>query len=151
MATNEMHPRSTRNRPLLILGQKEVYTNNIRTPDQKKNLLVQELLGLDGANSFFVADAVSCCKEENSATSYHGVSFIKFMVEFWDENSREAQPIFQVGIHAPSNWSLLQCLDAIEEVSRNDNVISLIFGYYINGKHFPFVTINALYDRFNLK
>jgi len=54
MATNEMHPRSTRNRPLLILGQKEVYTNNIRTPDRKKNLLVQELLGLDGANSFFL-------------------------------------------------------------------------------------------------
>jgi hypothetical protein len=76
MATNEMHPRSTRNRPLLILGQKEVYTNNIRTPDRKKKLLVQELLGLDGSNSFFVADAVSCCKEENSATSYHGVSFI---------------------------------------------------------------------------
>jgi hypothetical protein len=77
--------------------------NPISNREQKANKtrgtpsLLTELLGLDGANSFFVADAVSCCKEENSATRYHGVSFIKFMVELWDENSREAQPIFQVG------------------------------------------------------
>jgi hypothetical protein len=48
------------------MGWKEVYTNNIRAPNRKNNLLVQELLGVDGANSFFVADAVSCCKKKTA-------------------------------------------------------------------------------------
>jgi len=146
-----MHPRSTRNRPLLILGQKKVYTNNIRSPDRKKNLLIQELFGLNGVNSVFVADAVSCYKVESSTTSCHSVCFIKFMVDFWDANSRETEVVFQVGIHAPSDWSLHCFVDAIEEVSMSDNILSLIFGYYINGKHFPYVTINALYHRFKIK
>jgi len=133
------------------MGRKEVYTNNIRTPDRKNNLLVQELLGLDRANSFFVADAVSCCKQENSTTSFHGVCFIKFMVDFWDENSRETEAVFQVEIHAPCDWSLDCFVDALEEVSKSEQVLSLIFGYYINGKHFLFITINALYHRFKIK
>ena len=79
----------------------------------KEQSFSAKLLGVDGANSFFVADAVSCCKKENTTTSFHGVCFIKFMVDFWDENSRETEAVFQVEIHAPSDWSLDCFVDAL--------------------------------------
>jgi hypothetical protein len=83
---------------------------------------------------FFFAGAVSCCKEQNSTTSCNGISFVRFMVEFWDEKSIEMQSIFQVVIHAPSCWSLHHFLDVIKEVSRNENILSLILHQW---KAFP--------------
>jgi hypothetical protein len=41
-------------------------------------------------------------------------------------------------------------LDVIEEVSWNENVLSLIHGYYTNGKHFLFATINVLHYHFKV-
>jgi hypothetical protein len=35
------------------------------------------------------------------------------MVDFWDENSRETEAVFQVEIHVPSDWSLDCFVDAL--------------------------------------
>jgi hypothetical protein len=70
------------------------------------NLLIQELFGFSGVHSFFLADAVSCYKEQHSTTSCNGISFVRFIVEFWNEKSIKMQPIFQAVIHVPSCWSL---------------------------------------------
>jgi hypothetical protein len=95
-----------------------------------------------------LADAASCL--QNSTTSCNGISFLRFMVKFWDEKSIKMQSIFQAVIHAPSCWRLDHFLDVIEEVSRNETVLSLIHGYYFNGKHFLLATINVLHHHFKI-
>jgi hypothetical protein len=73
--------QTTRIRPLLLIEQKEVYINNIRSPNRCKNLLIQELFGFCHVHPFF-ADAVSCFKEMESTTSCHGILFAHFLLSF---------------------------------------------------------------------
>jgi hypothetical protein len=93
----------------------------------------------------FFADAISCSKEQNGTTVCNGIPFVRFIVRFWEEKSTERKENLQVAVHASSCWSVYHFLDAIEEVSRTEQVLSLIHGYYINGKHFLFITINSLH------
>jgi len=136
-----MHPRSTRHRPLLLIGPTEVFTNSIRSPTRCNNILIHSLLATHQQQSFF-ADVVSCSKVMGSTTSCHGILFEQFVIEFCNENSLEVCSTFQIVVYAPSRWSSQNFLDALDKVSLNQNVLSLIYGYYIKGKHFPFLTNN---------
>jgi hypothetical protein len=130
------------------MGQKEVYTNNIKSPSRSNNLLVQELFGGDYQSPSFFADAVSCFKVKDSTKTCNGMIFEHFVIEFWNEKSTDLCSIFQVVIHAPSRWSSDHFVEVLAKVSVNHKVLSLINGYYISGYRFSFVTINNLHHHF---
>ena len=144
-----MHPRSTRNRPLLLMGRKEVYTNNIKSPSRCSNLFVQDLLNDHRLHSCFTCDAASCYKVKDSTVSCNGIYLDQFVIEFWNEESTDICPLLRVVIHAPSRWSPDHFLQILEKVIYNYNVLSLIFSYYMNGYKFSYVTINNLHHHYH--
>jgi hypothetical protein len=142
-----MHPRSTRNRPIIGLNRKKLYTNNIYSPTRV--LLVPEAFHSNRirSDSFYI-DGVSC-QQLKDTICWGGLMLSIFKVEFWDGTSADLRPIVTVKIHAPTSWSPELFLQFLEKVSWSSKVLSLIHGYCIDGVDFPYVTINRLHHYFN--
>jgi hypothetical protein len=79
--------------------------------------------------------------------------FLWSFFEFYNENIIELHSVFQIVIHALLSWSSQHFLEVSDKVSMNQKVkvFSLIHGCYINGRHFPFITLNLLHHHYTTK
>jgi hypothetical protein len=144
----KMHPRRTRNRPLLIL-KKSGYQLFCNTGSP--GFLRPSLFSIDHVTMW--ADAVSCLviPDKLAITIMIGTKqaiFCCFMVQFWSELTQHPNPVLLVDIHAPSHWSPQDFLDVFDLDLRHHNTISVIRSYYLKGVPCFSTTINTIHHRF---
>jgi hypothetical protein len=139
-----MHPRHTRNRPLVLLQKPgyRLFTNNIDSPGLLKLSL------FDKSKKALWTNAVTCYHIIGHEVAVNGTMFGTFMVEFWDENIKQVGSIISVEVYAPSTWSASYFLDVLVEDLKAHNVISLINTCFIEGCAVPFNTINTIHHKF---
>ncbi len=152
-----MLPRRTRNRPIMYLGGVgyHVFINNINSPGFVRPLLSSILSPTNEKNNMSVwADYLSCFAMPWKSVKKHGgihFDMVCFLVEFWDEKREEPGSVLSVEVYCPSHWTAEYLLQVLEESFKQNNVISIINTYQINGTDFPFNTINAIHHKFKLQ
>jgi hypothetical protein len=141
-----MHPRSTRNRPLLLLKrQYRLFPNNICSP----GFLRPSLFKTETPSTCpLYIDAVSCHCNFGEKQVHGGIRFQTFLVSLWLQAAVDPGPMLSVTIHAPFHWQPNFLLEVFEEDLRSHEVVSLLNSYYANGKEIHFNTINTIHHQF---
>jgi hypothetical protein len=144
-----MHPRSTRNRPLLVLPKSyRLFSNNISSPGFLRPSFFRTLSAAKDGNPIIFVNAVSCKVKSKKEETWHGIKLRRFNVEFWSSLSDNPKPIISIMVDTPSHWNTMMFLKMFERDLGNHSVISLLNGYYIDGNAFHLNTINTLHHYF---
>ena len=149
-----MHPRATRNRPLISFAPSHfyIYPNNIDSPGVTKPLLKAVFSEKNEVSSSkLFADAISYCKIPRKLIRNHGGSgpdLVCFLLEFWSGKDDSSNSVISVEVFAPSHWETLLLLQLLEKSIGEKQTASIINSYRINNIDFPFHTINFLHYNF---
>ena len=149
-----MHPRATRNRPLISFAPSHfyIYPNNIDSPGVTKPLLKAVFSEKNEVSSSkLFADAISCCKIPRKLIRNHGGSgldLVCFLLEFWSGKDDSSNSVISVEVFALSHWETLLLLQLLEKSIGEKQTASIINSYRINNIDFPFNTINFLHYNF---
>jgi hypothetical protein len=126
-----VHPRQTRNRPLLRLRQKgyHIFTNNI---NGSPGYLHRCLLPVDRELSEPLTDAVSChclvpINIVNIKVGSREIALKSFLVQFWDSDASQSIPVISLEVYGPSSWTPQKFLHEFNDNLATHGVISLIY------------------------
>jgi hypothetical protein len=139
-----MHPRCTRNRPLILLPNSlyNVFVNNIDSPGfMKWSYLTND-------KSPIQADAMSCHYVVGHETEVNGLHLGCFHVEFRLEEKKDSGPVASVVVHVPAQWTADLFLAMFLKNLKDHTFISLINSYYLDGQPFAFNKINTIHYLF---